>query len=383
MAADRFDARHWKQRLPVPSVRAIVSTGGFVLLALVLFATTAWALDGPTPPQPSDPVGTHVAPHGGYSASSNMCLQCHDVHDASGDYALLWKNSVTFMCATCHGLHGLRGTLGLPSDCTECHDMHSGGSFFPTPRDPIGPGTLGTVSSRSAYNTSTPASTHGIGALAPPGETGIVMTRSDWQYSWGASGPPPADATNPSGSGTASDIGGGLYCGSCHTPHGDFGQVVNKWTAADEGRSIWWTNPTTGDQEQKLLHYDTGTGAWQVCDTGVTNCQFAQVRDAEDQLVYLYAYKLLSAYPNHAYSTLQSYGTEQNDDDGARWCGTCHSSRVDGAGYHNHPTGCSACHGNPTGGASTDFPHTSSTESLLIAYPDALCVTCHTSGSLP
>ncbi|NIA24574.1 MAG: hypothetical protein GWP04_03295 [Gammaproteobacteria bacterium] len=365
---------------------AIVAMGASALVALVLFATTAWALDGPTPPSPGDPVDGNVSPHGGYSASSNMCLQCHDVHDASGDYALLWKNSVTYMCATCHGLHGLRGTLGLPSECSDCHsmNMHSGGSFYPTPRDPVGPGTLGTVSSRSAYDTSTPASAHRIGVQGPPDETGIAMTESDWQHSWGASGPPPVDATSAPGPGTASDVGGGLYCGSCHTPHGDFGQVVNKWTTTDEGRSIWWANPNTGDQEQKFLHHDSVSGAWQVCDAGVTNCQFAQVQDAENQLVYLFGYKLLSAYPNHTYSTLQSYGTEQDNDDGARWCGACHPSRVDGTSYHNHSTGCSACHGNPTDDTSSvDFPHTSLADSLLIAYPDALCLTCHTSTSVP
>jgi predicted CXXCH cytochrome family protein len=49
-----------------------------------------------------------------------------------------------------------------------------------------------------------------------------------------------------------------------------------------------------------------------------------------------------------------------------------------GGTFHNHPTGCTACHGNPTGDAtSTDFPHTSKFGEFLKAYPDGLCISCH------
>lgn len=183
----------------------------------------------------------------------------------------------------------------------------------------------------------------------------------------------------------ATEYGAGLYCASCHTPHGNFGQLVNNWTpTADEGRQISWQNPVTNAWETKFLHFDptavltTGnSGAWLVCDADlVSNCEWAQVRDAKNRLVSLYGYKLLSSSPNHTNSTEQSYMTEEFNDDGARWCASCHTSKSDMA-YHNHSGGCSACHGNPSDGSSSDFPHTSQYGAFLIDLPDALCITCH------
>ncbi len=367
--------------------RAFVKAGMVAaLLGLLVFAlgSGAWAStgqDGPTPPKVGDPVGSDTSPHGGYSSTTNFCMQCHEVHDAAGEYALLWKASVTSTCATCHGYMGASAT---------------------GTRDPVGGGTVGTASLRTVYDVTGASlqAEHDIGSTSPPGETGITITESDWAYGWGYSGGPPAtNATTPAGAGTASDTGGGLYCASCHTPHGEYGQAANTkkvWTSTDgsfgtmslvnwaEGTQIWWKNPTTGTWAQKYLH--VGASGWEVCDAGNTNCVPAQIRDSENQLVYLYGYKLLSAYPNHQYAQAQSWGTDKYDHDGMKWCGVCHPSRIDvaaGGTYHNHPTGCTACHGNPADATSADFPHTSTFSEFLKNYPDALCVTCHTSGSLP
>ena len=72
--------------------------------------------------------------------------------------------------------------------------------------------------------------------------------------------------------------------------------------------------------------------------------------------------------------------------DQAQWCGRCHDQALPsqyGGTYHNHPTGCTSCHGNPNDATSTDFPHTSTFQSFLKDYPDLLCINCHTAGSLP
>jgi len=362
-------------------VGMVAAMAGTLVFALGAAAWATTGQNGPTPPKVGDPVGADVSPHGGYSTTTNFCLQCHEVHKATGEYALLWKSSVTATCATCHALFGAASGTGT--------------------RDPVGPGTIGTASARSAYDLAGPSAEHAVGSTSPPGETGITITESDWAFSWRYSGGPPAkNATTAAGAGTASELGGGLYCASCHTPHGEYGQAVNTkkvLTSTDgsfgtqttvnwaEGTQIWWKNPTTGEWAQKYLHLDNTTG-WQVCDAGNTNCVAAQEKDSEGQLVYLYGYKLLSAYPNHSYASVKSWGTDKYDHDGMRWCGTCHPSRIDtaaGGTYHNHPTGCTACHGNPADASSADFPHTSSFSKFLINYPDALCITCHTEGSLP
>jgi len=360
-------------------VAMAVAIAGILVFALGEAAWATTGQDGPTPPKVGDPVGSDVSPHGGYSSTTNFCMQCHEVHKAPGEYALLWKASVTATCATCHSLFGSAAT---------------------GTRDPIGPGTVGTAAARSAYDVTTPQAEHDIGSTSPPGETGITITEAGWTYGgWRLGGPPPSNSTTPAGPGTASDTGGGLYCGSCHTPHGEYGQAVNTRkvvTSTDgtwatqavvdwkEGTQIWWKNPTTGAWARKYLHL--GASGWEVCDAGNTNCVPAQVKDSEGQLVSLYGYKLLSAYPNHTYAQVKSWGVDRYDHDGAKWCGTCHPSRIDvaaGGTYHNHPTGCTACHGNPADGSSADFPHTSTLGEFLVNYPDALCITCHTSGTLP
>ncbi len=379
-------------------MKVVVRAGiACALLGLAFFALGSGALattgqDGPTPPKVGDPVGSNVSPHGGYSSTSNFCLQCHQIHDAAGAYALLWKSSVTSTCRTCHGYMGTAPT---------------------GTRNPIGPGTIGTASVRTVYDVTAPGSEHGIGAANPPGDSGIEITQADWSYGWRfGGGPPPVDATTPAGPGTASATGGGLYCASCHTPHGEYGQAINTkkvWSTDStgdiytqtlkdwaEGTQIWWRNPTTGSWAYRYLHQDADpAGVWEMCDSATpaavpggpdSGCAYAQVKDSEGQLVYMFGYKLLSAYPNHTYAEVKSWGADKYDHDQPKWCGSCHPSRLDeefGGATHNHPTGCGACHGNPADASSADYPHTSTKGGLLKALPDALCVTCHTAGSLP
>lgn len=234
-------------------VAMAVAIAGILVFALGEAAWATTGQDGPTPPKVGDPERSDVSPHGGYSSTTNFCMQCHEVHEAPGEYA---QN---------------RRQLGT--------------------------------------------------------------------------------------------------------------QTVVDWA---EGTQIRWKNPTTGQWARKYLHL--GASGWEVCDAGNTNCVPAQVKDSEGQLVYLYGYELLSAYPNHTSSQVKGWGVDKYEHDGAKWCGTCHPSRIDvaaGGTYHNHPRGCTACHGNPADGSSADFPHTSTLGEFLINHPDALCITCHTSGSLP
>jgi len=381
---------------------------GLVGLGGVALATTGQ--DGPTPPELGDPVGTNVSPHGGYSSSTDFCLQCHSVHgyptlDAwpPGDpatttgYALLTEGSVTDVCATCHQYLGAGGTSPqLPS---------------------VGPGIMGTASSRSVYDfTGTGGAKHEMGGTGPP------LFGSNWAYSWQFSGGPTGPSANPVPAGTASDTAGGLYCGSCHTPHGEFGQLINsEWVYTSAGSAgaseptvqpwandtaIYWDDPATPEHSYAVMYlFQPSVGAaWQVCtDTSHTTCYYAQTYDAEGQLVSLYGFKLLSSSPNHQYpppatppsgtfyldnvnrtgprAAVRSYNTDEYNHDGMLFCGTCHSRNVDdsaGGTYHNHPTGCEACHGNPRDGTSFDYPHTSTFAYFLQEYPDALCITCHT-----
>ena len=412
-----------------------------VLLLVALPASASTGLNGPIPPAVGDPVGADISPHGGYSATTAYCLQCHNIHGSNGEYALMYKTNVTDTCNTCHGLFG-----GAPTGA----------------RTPVGapPKIPGTAAQRTAYDVAAPASGHAIGTASSPFPDGVVATESDWAYNWKASldaGTFP-NAVTPAGPGTSDDVIGGLYCASCHTPHGTWGQAVNtKWVwSADEtgvaststkrtwadGTFIWWENRSaaTGGTQLGLrpgdpgpcqnkadplsapvgggynvANYCVGAGQagyvylhnlgtaiaprWQGClaelaapyntyNAATSTCQDLLVLDREGQVVSLFGYKLLSMYPNHQYSKVKSWGTDRRRRDESVWCGTCHPSRLDvtlGGTYHAHPTACDYCHGNPTPAANTDrdFPHSSSMDMLLKDYPDALCITCHTQGNVP
>ena len=190
----------------------------------------------------------------------------------------------------------------------------------------------------------------------------------------------------------SSATSGGLYCASCHTPHGDYGQLVNDpggLEGAVEGASFYYPDPVTGNTQ---AWWDEDGGNWFAClvETDVvlgaghgaacTWFEDMQILDSEGNLVSLYGYKLLSAYPNHSYGLVQSYALTNHEHDVADWCASCHNTKdIEGTygAYHNHPTGCITCHGNADGDTG-DFPHTSTKGKFLLDLPDALCINCHT-----
>lgn len=355
-----------------------------VLIGLVLFtlggaAFASGGINGPTPPALGDPATGDISPHGGYSSSTDFCLQCHSVHNTAsttdGAYALLWKSSVTATCNTCHGLAAYGGAATGPRDSNTLTGFSAG--------------IMGTAAQRSAYDNAAPVASHPLGTSSTTG-TGddVAMQTSGWSYH----GSPTVWAGN-------TQDPDGLQCTSCHTAHGDFGALVNsergvvRTTAGGssldtaqtfaEGRAIYLGSAL------RYLH-QVG-GVWQGCtDLTYTTCTPLTTTDSEGQTVYLYGYKMLSAYPNFNWDGGgESWGLDRYTHDQARWCGSCHPKHVStdfgtSFTYHNHPTGCNACHGNPTNDpTSVDFPHTSTFANFLKQYPDGLCITCHTAGALP
>lgn len=503
-------------------------------------------------------VAGQQSPHNGYSGATNFCIQCHGVHSNSlglggpgGGYALLQGASVTDTCNTCHSIFTNGDTGRIDSNLIVNNATL----------------TMGTTSLRSAYDLANTDGTlpagvsgHGIGANSSPNPDAVEMEQLGWGYggfnalNWYL-------GNEPAGPGTATAADGGLYCGSCHSPHGEFGQVINAkvyrtdannvnvsalqyvfldgiapdtWSlqfggetagpfAANESAasvdsalealtgigagnvvvatsnpagqyysvtfgssladseqpqflasttsatgSVWVVtskggsngtavsapsnlgDATTGPDNNSAngsvaagartwqegapiyqyktasarptvyyLHRDVspapGAGpVWTKCDQSTTGalqavtinpdalddvaygtCSLLTTTDSEGQDVYLFGYKLLTAYPNHSWLKGESWGVAYRGRDQARWCGTCHTTKVgaeygvegefavNGTTYHSHPTACYYCHGAPTDGTSADFPHTSDKGYLLSAYPDALCIGCHTAGSLP
>lgn len=248
-------------------------------------------------------------PHGGYSMTTDSCLQCHDVHEATGDYVLMRQATITAVCGTCHTLYQAAPT----------------GAY-----DPGYSGTeAGTAAGLAAYKV--PAAS----ALAHEGHR-LGLGSGSYTFADGVTGdgsyiPGGTDALTAikylSYPDTVSALTytatNGLTCASCHTPHGNYGNMV----------------PATAST------------------------------------------KLLSAKPNHATTavTVADWAT-----DGGKWCGTCHDKRTSGGVIHNHPDyACLDCHGDNLATPTEDFPHTASVKNILALEPDGLCIQCHVAGLLP
>ncbi|GBE58267.1 doubled CXXCH motif [bacterium BMS3Abin01] len=189
-----------------------------ILAALVLsvafilaFAATAFA---------------QTSPHTGYAGTTDFCVACHDVHEAAGDYVLTRESTVTAVCGTCHGVFGASApaTVSWSSPKTDFAGA-----------DP-------TASTKLAYEVDMSAMSatqmdgvpgHSLGVMyggtvvrnsdAIPGSSATLKVLTS-----GADGGPIEGGGLYAGEATTSFTGTqGLYCASCHSPHGTtYGQAM-------------------------------------------------------------------------------------------------------------------------------------------------------------
>jgi predicted CXXCH cytochrome family protein len=318
-------------------MRRIAIRAAIVLPVILILAFSATALAyNVTPPDGGTALATDIAPHDGFNTGggTDYCIQCHDIHQAQGDYVLTRQSTVTATCNTCHALFGAAPNPGQAPDWT--HNPLTGAanpSGNPSPMT----GTPPTTSDLLAYNVNMSGATaqymdsipgHSLGVMAG----GTIVRNSD--------SIPDSSSTLKvmisgeyggynlgyySGTSVTSFTGTqGLYCASCHSPHGA------------------------------------------VADGGVGNVIPGNTM-------------LLSARPNHITTPVASYS------DGS-FCLACHDKNLGvDASQKTHPSQfCLSCHGDEaSGGGTQDFPHTSTNHRLLTTEPDALCLECHTAGTLP
>lgn len=275
--------------------------------------------------------------------SSDFCLQCHDIHAAAGDYALMARSTVTNTCGTCHGVYqaaptgaidpgylpgqtsgmaALKSVYKVPLADQYLHEGHRLGQG--------GSATSSTISYASGPDGSvevTPYTTSSPDFIPGSGYPGVAsykyLTRINNWSSFVAG----ADMSAFLASGRQATKG--LYCANCHSPHGTI-----------RGSAL---------------------------PGGVTKN------------------KLLSSRPNHAQTAIDASAWTSWTANGYNFCLSCHAQRAeggtpDGLTPHNHPASfCIECHGNNPAGA-VDFPHTG-VKNLLAEYPDQLCVaSCHAFG---
>lgn len=302
-----------------------------------------------------------VIPHGGYDSTTNSCLFCHDIHEASGDYVLMRQTTVIETCGTCHDIY-------LDSENWSFNQWDNPNNY---PGDtPLDKPEFATVSDLAVYevdytekdNVGGHKISRGDGIFTfadgaeedanyiPGGTLTLNILANAAENGYNAAYPETEDSTEK-------DATAGLYCASCHTPHGEFGQILR---AA--------TYDLDNDGVKDITEGSDGRG------------------------------KLLSSRPNHSEEVIE---VDDWQDEGFNWCASCHDLWLDeasGGSAHNHPSSyCLDCHGSYVGvtdepgypdseDVTDDFPHTSPAEvqNLLQEIPpDALCLRCHVEGEYP
>lgn len=355
-----------------------------ILAMSFAFTATANATDGQT------------LPHGGYDVSTNSCLSCHDIHEAAGDYVLMRWNTVTNTCGSCHTLY-----LGSIPDAVAWRNTAEGDpTFAPGTTVPGATGeedytadhfpgithTVGSASELTAYRVEWDdrgtAGGHKLsqGTVAAQFADGVT---SDGSYIPGGTdtinaielngdlgdGEPSfdyADTVYVAGTGGFQSTNG-LYCASCHTPHGEWGQMVD----ADATPYILSSRPNhyldlpddapdVADVIDGMGDWETEGGAWcSVChDKRRSRALTASGEDLDD--------------PGLGEDNLGSQHNNHPDS----WCLSCHGD-YDGQTGGDFPTEDEV---NANG---DDFPHTGPIQNILAAVPDELCIRCHTYGTLP
>lgn len=325
----------------------------------------AWNDGGTTDPSITDCMFCHedrgdpdnsryeAGPHGGYTATTGNCQACHFVHDAPGAIKLLWRDTITDTCFTCHDGSG-------------------------------GKGVYGTIVARGF----TVGSGHSVDT------TDVVP---------GGSADTGGDATY-----TFRGENGCMSCSDCHTPH--HAQVVNEfWGDRDRGSMDVWTESDKllkakpNGVETAIAEY--GSDWCAACHagraSGLSEVHNHPVDSTTTHGTPFYYDRVARVKSAVSLETTISYMARSN------WGYLMPTPRT--ADQAGHDPICQQCHedsrdvGEPGAGvdyvkdeddgfdnvAPVDnprfegFPHETVNSNMLVEPNDDLCLNCHTAAQLP
>lgn len=350
--------------------------------------------------------GGDVKPHGDYSTATDFCLQCHRVHSSDTPYALLQAPNVQDVCASCHTI----------SDTTDAGVTAPGIYTNPGFSDE----TVATTAHYAVFKNASPTSGHFYGATKIPDSVSISL------------GYLHLNTTSYESVGYGSTEPDGLYCGSCHTPHGDFSaNIWSGWDAAQFSQNYGYNADGSAYGAGNNWTYNIPGGALPL--TTALLIRNPGHQGGIDNPSTNPNIPITNDYP--VSRNWQQTTPGWTDDNLSNFCVGCHNVNggvySDSQGHPTHPlqailspdnagistvyssiygaydsisNGCTDCHGssipNPPGVAygglnvgyflaypslsqgynlqsTWDFPHTSTNPDLLQAYPDGICLSCH------
>ena len=295
-----------------------------------------------------------AGPHGGFTATTDDCKNCHDVHQARSSNKLLPSATVLGVCVTCHDF-SFSGTGGFTS----------GGVY---------------------------------GAIRAQGE--IVRARHNIEGYDNTETSPPGGARSYAATsnipGGNTDLTANLDCLSCHTPHGN--TVVRPFPAQRYRMGAFSTTDTTNRILQDDLNgtpkgtYTTYGAAWCAgCHdrrhsgaSGVNNHP-TDVTDAQYFDASMSAqgrYWTEDAVPDATLGTRQAGWSREASAGWAPMCQQCHDNYRDvESPYQVSDTNDGRIPSdNPR---FQTFPHESTGANFEVETGDDLCMNCHTTGGLP
>ncbi len=420
--------------LPVVLLLAFATSAYAQIDPLSQVAIGAYSTNNPNGGVPSGYLDGNgdIAPHGNYSLANpsaayaqygntkptDFCLQCHMVHDAEGDYALMREQTVTQTCATCHNVFG-----------------HSPTGQWTRPRlvnwneDPneVQPTTaiVGAYKNETANNGAGPQSEHGLGVIldgngnvvnGAEGRAGAddIAGECDTDASRGGTsdGGNPTNCTNllkvispasyaagltnfsvnaggPIYSGQESNqfaATNGLYCASCHSVHGSVQANPNTMTSY---KSCY----IDSEGVYRAVGADTPAPA----GATLTNCPTSSLGSFGKQLVttqglnssttgyphVVFPDRLLSDMPNHSlYQPMNNEATSSHNGDvqSATWDGTNNTFKWQPRPAETYNEFCMTCHTMKNDSAAADVENANGTNSADPSQPHnhpPLCTSCH------
>lgn len=297
-------------------------------------------------------------PHGLYSATTDRCDACHDVHDAGGAL-LLPAATITDSCGTCHDGTGGKGVYGAVEARTGIDPDTAGGMHAIDVTSEV-PGGNATTGGSATVAFGGPGSTLSCGDCHSPHDSNTVaaFTPERWRTTYPVNLGKPTKTSHllkkrPGVSTVDVAEYGSDWCLACHAGRSSAGAVHNHPVDSGIGANVY--------DRIARLDSDNPTTATVVGTLALTNRGY------------------LMPYPRTAEQGTHEPICQQCHED-SRSVGTLTDDTGDAEPFTVTATDGQVDTDNPR---FQNFPHETLNVNMLVETYDDLCMNCHPTAQLP